>query len=122
MHVQIPALDNGEFYWGLYAVREVLLTADPPRAQRISSYMQLMANSAQRIFYAGVFGREEQQRMAAPLRVPSGQIANLLSGLSLSGLSLSLIFLSLKRQRNGPVGGDDCQQCDYSAQPQHVHR
>lgn len=49
----MPALDNGEFYWGLYALRQVLLGIDAKLAARISTYMQTMEAAARHIFLAG---------------------------------------------------------------------
>ena len=50
---KVPALDNGEFYWGLYALREALLSIDAKLAARILSYMQTMEAAARDIFLAG---------------------------------------------------------------------
>lgn len=54
---QVPALDNGEMVWGLYACEVVLSGRSDARSQalaaRLKSYLQLLSQTARTVFYAG---------------------------------------------------------------------
>ncbi|KJE90716.1 hypothetical protein CAOG_08566 [Capsaspora owczarzaki ATCC 30864] len=53
---KVPALDNGEMFWGAFAVAEVLrdrYPAQQPLQARWENFWQTMANNSARVFYNG---------------------------------------------------------------------
>ncbi len=56
----VPALDNGELFWGLYALEVALVLRGDARSQELAAevhaQLDLMRENAQRLFWAGANG------------------------------------------------------------------